>query len=222
MLTQIYEVSTPSEAGALSELGVDHIGILVGDGTFPRELSLSMAATVRAAVRLPSITSALFLSANLDLIAEMANALTPDIIHLGAATELLTPADCGRLRENAANARIMRSIPVVGEEAVALARSYQGVVDFLLLDSHKPGDKQIGALGITHDWAISERIARAVRVPTILAGGLGPENVADAIRRVRPAGVDSKTRTDLADTHMKDLERVRTFVMAARETASDR
>jgi phosphoribosylanthranilate isomerase len=44
MLTQINEISTPSEAAALSELGVDHIGILVGDGTFPRELSLSSNA----------------------------------------------------------------------------------------------------------------------------------------------------------------------------------
>jgi len=222
MLTQIYEVSTPGEAKALSELGVDHIGILVGDGTFPRELSLSSAAAVRAAVKLPSITSALFLSANLDLIAEMARALAPDIIHLGASPELLIPADCARLREIVPNASIMRSIPVVGEEAVALACSYQDAVDFVLLDSHKPGDKQIGALGITHDWEISERIAQAVRAPTILAGGLGPENVADAIRRVRPAGVDSKTKTDLVGTHMKDLERVRAFVTAAKETASDR
>lgn len=222
MLAQIYEVSTSREASALSEVGVDHIGILVGDGTFPRELSLPSAAAIRAAVKLPSITSALFLSANLDLIAEMARALAPDIIHLGASIELLSPADCSRLKGIIPGASVMRSIPVVGNEAVALARSYEEAVDFLLLDSHKPGDKSIGALGITHDWQISERIARTVRVPAILAGGLGPENVADAIRRVHPAGVDSKTRTDVSGTHIKDLARVRAFVMAAREEASDR
>src|SRR4051794_8753311 len=104
MLTQIYEVSTSREASALSEVGVDHIGILVGDGTFPRELSLPAAAAVRAAVKLPSITSTLFLSANLVLIAEMARALAPDIIHLGAGIELLSPADCSRLKENIPNA----------------------------------------------------------------------------------------------------------------------
>ena len=49
----------------------------------------------------------------------------------------------------------------------------------------------------------------------ILAGGLGPDNVADAIRAVRPAGVDSKTKTDRDGSHQKDLERVRRFQEAA-------
>jgi phosphoribosylanthranilate isomerase len=53
-------------------------------------------------------------------------------------------------------------------------------------------------------------------VPVILAGGLGPDNVAAAIRAVRPAGVDSKTRTDRDDgSHAKDLDRVRRFRAAA-------
>jgi len=55
-----------------------------------------------------------------------------------------------------------------------------------------------------------------VHIPVFLAGGLGPENVAEAVRSVRPAGVDSKTKTDMAGTHMKDLDRVRLFHQAAR------
>jgi len=55
-----------------------------------------------------------------------------------------------------------------------------------------------------------------VPVPSILAGGLGPENVAAAIRAVRPAGVDSKTRTDLPDGSGKDLDKVRAFAAAAK------
>ena len=109
----------------------------------------------------------------------------------------------------------MRSIPVVDEATIALARSYEGIADFLLLDSHRESDRQIGAIGITHDWAISRRIVEAVRTPVILAGGLGADNVADAVRAVRPAGVDSKTKIDRADSHQKDLERVRRFQEAA-------
>jgi phosphoribosylanthranilate isomerase len=221
MLTQIYEVATPREANALCGLGVDHIGILVGDGAFPREQSLAAAAAIRAAVRQPGRCSALFLSADIGRIAEMADVLAPDIVHLGAAIELLTPADCASLRGIMPNALLMRSIPIIGEGAVALALSYQEAVDFLLLDSHNPGDAQIGALGITHDWLISERIVRAVRIPAILAGGLGPENVAEAIRCVRPAGVDSKTKTDVVGTHVKDLGRVGAFVTAARAARSE-
>ena len=76
-------------------------------------------------------------------------------------------------------------------------------------------DRQIGALGITHDWAISRRVAELMKTPVILAGGLGPDNVADAIRAVRPAGVDSKTKTDRDGSHQKDLGRVRRFQEAA-------
>jgi phosphoribosylanthranilate isomerase len=85
-----------------------------------------------------------------------------------------------------------------------------------LLDSYRPADRQIGALGVTHDWRISRRIVEAVRTPVILAGGLGLNNVAEAIRTVRPAGVDSKTRTDRDGSHAKDIERVRRFHEAAR------
>ena len=86
-------------------------------------------------------------------------------------------------------------------------------------------DRQIGALGITHDWRISRRIVDLVRTPVILAGGLGPDNVAEAIRAVRPAGVDSKTRTDRPGPHApktgaKDLDRVRRFHEAAQAGAA--
>ena len=84
----------------------------------------------------------------------------------------------------------------------------------LLLDSHRPGDVQIGALGVTHSWETDRKIIENVRIP---AGGLGPDNVAAAIRAVRPAGVDSKTKTDKDDgSHTKDLQKVRDFVAKAK------
>jgi phosphoribosylanthranilate isomerase len=51
MLTQIYEVSTREEAQSISAIGVDHIGVLVGDGQSPRELSVEAAREVAAAIR---------------------------------------------------------------------------------------------------------------------------------------------------------------------------
>jgi phosphoribosylanthranilate isomerase len=109
----------------------------------------------------------------------------------------------------------MRSVPVTGPDAVGVAQAYDGVVDWILLDSHHAGDLQIGAQGVTHDWSISRKIVESVRTPVILAGGLGPDNVKEAIRSVRPAGVDSKTRTDQDGTHSKDLAKVETFYRAA-------
>jgi phosphoribosylanthranilate isomerase len=143
--------------------------------------------------------------------------LKPSILHLGASTDLLTPTTVRDLKEQYSSLTVMRSIPAVGDESIAIAQSYDGIVDMLLLDSHRPGDTQIGALGITHSWELDRRIVDSVRMPVIIAGGLGPDNVTDAIRAVQPAGVDSKTRTDKDDgSHTKDLQKVRLFVARAK------
>jgi phosphoribosylanthranilate isomerase len=219
MLTQIYEVSSAAEAAAISAIGVDHIGILVGDGSFPREQSPASAIDIAAAIAAPSRFCALFLSADVPYVAHVARELKPPIVHLGAAPALLTPEHASRLKQLLPGTPIMRSVPVVGPESLATARAYDGVADLLLLDSYRAEDRQIGALGITHDWSISRQIVESVRVPVILAGGLGPDNVAEAIRIVRPAGVDSKTRTDRDGTHAKDLRKVQLFHARAKAAA---
>lgn len=216
MLTQIYEIGTPEEARAISAIGVDHIGILVGDGRFPREQPVAAARWIATAISRPAKFSALFLAADLGLIEQAVRELGPDIIHLGAAPDRLSAHQAAAIKETFPNRLLMRSVPVVGEESLAIAREYDGIADLLLLDSHRAGDSQIGALGVTHDWTISRHIVETVGVPVILAGGLGPDNVAEAIRAVRPAGVDSKTRTDRNGTHAKDFSRVRRFYLAAR------
>ena len=216
MIVQIYEVAEIEEAVALAALGVDHVGVLVGGGGFPRELAPAAARAIFAALPASTRRIALTLSADPDEITSAIDGARPDIMHLGAAIELLAVDQVRALQLRHPGLPIMRSIPVVGPESVALAKDYEGVADFLLLDSHTPGDRQIGAVGRTHDWTISRRIVETVAVPAILAGGLGPDNVGDAIRAVRPFGVDSKTRTDRADGAGKDRAKVAAFVAAAR------
>ena len=219
ILTQIYEVSSPVEAAAICELGVDHIGVLVGDGSFPRERSIDQAAAILSAIKIPAKGSVLCLTADLQLIRRIVLSLRPDILHLGASTDILTPVQVRELRNEFPALTMMRSIPVAGSESLPIARSYEGVVDFLLLDSYSAGDKQIGALGTTHNWDLDKAIIQNVSIPVIVAGGLGPENVADAIRAIRPAGVDSKTKTDKDDgSHTKDLQKVKQFAAIAKRT----
>jgi phosphoribosylanthranilate isomerase len=219
MLTQVYEITSAEEAAAISAVGVDHIGVLVGDGSFPREQSPASAATIAASIGGNARFSALFLSPDAAYILRGARELRPAILHLGCAPELLGPSEVLELKRLLPGMLVMRSVPVVDTASIDIAHAYEGVADFLLLDSYRANDRQIGALGVTHDWSISRRIVEAVRTPVILAGGLGPDNVAEAIRAVRPAGVDSKTRTDKGDTHTKDLEKVRLFHTAAKAAA---
>jgi len=219
MIVQIYEVTRPAEARALGAMGVDHIGVLVGDGSFPREQIVEMAREIFGAISAGSKACLLSLSDDLGLIVRLTCALKPDILHLGAAPHHLSPAQLQTLKAEFPEVSLMRSIPVIDESSITLARSYDGIADWLLLDSYQSGDSQIGALGVTHSWELDRRIIESVRMPVIIAGGLGSENVQDAIRTARPAGVDSKTKTDRSDgTHTKDLQKVSAFVAAARKT----
>ena len=108
MLVQIYEVQSPAEARALARLGVDHIGVLVGDGSFPRELSPARARAIFAAVPRGTRRVALSLSPELEAVAEVIEETRPDIIQLQAAIDdfsvAMTRSAQGRVRRNSDHA----------------------------------------------------------------------------------------------------------------------
>ncbi|HEX2573772.1 MAG TPA: phosphoribosylanthranilate isomerase [Polyangia bacterium] len=84
--------------------------------------------------------------------------------------------------------RIVQVIHVLGEESVSEALAIAPAVDALLLDSGNPGlaVKQLGGTGRCHDWRWSCLIRERSPVPVFLAGGLQPDNVAQAIAEVSP------------------------------------
>jgi phosphoribosylanthranilate isomerase len=216
MITQIYEIGNPTEAREVAEAGADHIGVLVGNGEFPREISIESAKEILKAISGNCKRVVLTLSGDMKVIENIAGELQPDILHFAATPEAIKPQNIIGLKLKFPQIKMMRTIPVVGEESIEMAQQYDGAADFLLLDSYHPQDKQVGATGITHDWNISKRIVDVVRIPVILAGGLGPENVTEAMKKVHPAGVDSKTKTDKEGTHEKDITKVRAFVKEAK------
>src|SRR5262249_43226399 len=153
-----------AEAHALSEIGVAHIGILVGKGDFPREQSFVAARQIIGAITAGAKSCALSLSPDLELHRRIVDDLRPDILHFGCAPDLMGPQDVADLKKRYPDQQIMRSIPVVDDSAIGLACSYDGIADFLLLDSYQSGDQQIGALGIPHDWELDRRIVEAVQI----------------------------------------------------------
>jgi phosphoribosylanthranilate isomerase len=95
---------------------------------------------------------------------------------------------------------LVQVIHVTGKESVEEAIRVAPHVDGLLLDSGNQSlaVKELGGTGRVHDWSLSDMIVKSVPRAVYLAGGLKPENVREAIRRVRPFGVDvcSGLRTD--------------------------
>ncbi len=218
MIVQIYEVNSPLEAKQLADIGVDHVGVLVGQGKFPRELTYDKALAIFQSLPQKAKSVALSLEYDEDRLSELVEKINPEILHLGTLPELLTIDKIKNIQNQFPKLKIMRSIPVVNKSALKIAKAYNGIIDYLLLDTYQTGDTQIGATGIIHDWSISRSIVDKISCPVILAGGLGPENVAEAIEKICPAGVDSKTKTDYPGSHRKDLEKVKRFVQAAKQS----
>ena len=120
-----------------------------------------------------------------------------------------------RLRNALPGVRLVQVVHVTGETSYAEAMAAAREADALLLDSGNPSlqIKELGGTGRVHDWTISRRICADAGVPVFLAGGLRPENVADALARMGATGVDicSGVRTDGS----LDPEKLSRFVEAA-------
>jgi phosphoribosylanthranilate isomerase len=96
------------------------------------------------------------------------------------------------LRETMPAVKLVQVIHVLGEQSIEVALAAAQEVDAILLDSGNPNlpVRELGGTGRTHDWKLSRTICELSPVPVFLAGGLNPENVAQAVEAVRPFGLD--------------------------------
>jgi phosphoribosylanthranilate isomerase len=118
----------------------------------------------------------------------------------------LGPEDIKELKTQV-HQKVIAAVPP-GVEAHRMARA----ADAVLLDTFKDG--KLGGTGAVHDWSVSAAIARDLRVPVILAGGLNPSNVGEAIRTVKPYAVDVSSGVETAGR--KDQDKVESFVREVR------
>ena len=103
--------------------------------------------------------------------------------------------------------KVIAAVPP-GVEAHRMAAA----ADAILLDTFKDG--KLGGTGAVHDWSVSAAVARGIQIPIILAGGLNPSNVGEAIRTVKPYAVDVSSGVEIAGR--KDQEKVESFVREVR------
>ena len=106
----------------------------------------------------------------------------------------------------------MKAFRVRGEETLMRLPAYADAVDAVLLDAYVAGAH--GGTGAQFDWNLAVR-ARDLGKPLVLAGGLTPTNVAEAVRTVRPFGVDVSSGVESAPGQ-KDPEKLAAFVRAAK------
>lgn len=192
--------------------GADALGFIVG-ARHRTEAELSPAAAADLVRCLPPFVSSVMVTHRQEpgAILALADQVRPSVLQLQDAID---PGALQTLRSALPATRLVVAVHVIDADAIPEARRLAPLVDALLLDS-RTADR-IGGTGVPHDWSISRRIVEAVQIPVILAGGLQPGNLAEAIARVRPAAVDVNTGVENAAGE-KDPQRLQAFVRIARQ-----
>lgn len=164
-----------------------------GPGVISEELIAEIAATVPPAIGTFLLTS---LQSTNEIIAQHRLCRTNTI----QIVDHLTHGTYHDLKAALPGIKIVQVIHVTGPDSIDEAAAIAPHVDAILLDSgnQKLAVKELGGTGRTHDWTLSRAIRERVNVPLFLAGGLTPDNVADAIVAVHPFALDvcSGVRSD--------------------------
>ncbi len=185
-----------------AQLGADAIG-MVFTARSRRRVSLDQARAICRALPPFVSTVALFMDDDAGLVQEAIDAVQPDLLQFHGNERDDWCAQFGR--------RYLKAI-AMGEGAAALLRlrDYQGAAG-LLLDGHGLGEA--GGSGKAFDWSL---MPKDLAQPLILAGGLTPANVAEAVRIARPWAVDVASGVESAPG-IKDPQKMADFMRAVRE-----
>lgn len=251
-IIQIYEVQQPQEAEALVDLGVDHIGsVLTDSGQLKNSTIRETVRVIQQAGAKNGLIPLLKDPAEIiqalvyyqpDFV-HFCEALSPFPDNQAAVAR-----ECDALlslqsdvKKRFPQIRIMRSLSVpragvaqpdeIPENILRFAALFAPTSDYFLMDTlignpggqlRQPVAGYVGITGEVCDWNIAKAIVKASPIPVILAGGISDENVCEAIITVKPAGVDSCTRTNAVDKQgrpirfKKDMKKVRRLVEEAR------
>jgi phosphoribosylanthranilate isomerase len=182
-------IASVDEAATAVRFGADAIGLVgvmpSGSGAIPDELIAEIALSVPPSVATFLVTR----ETSVEAIVAHARRTGTSTVQLADWVE---PADHRLIRAELLGIKLVQVLHVTDAGVVDRAKAAAGTVDALLLHSGRPDDAppELGATSPTHDWQLSRQVVEASPVPVFLAGGLDPDNVAEAVSRVRPFGVD--------------------------------
>ncbi|MCQ1535774.1 phosphoribosylanthranilate isomerase [Methanosarcina sp. KYL-1] len=219
---KICGIRSEEEIGFATRNGADAVGFITEVPVeSPRRLDSETAAALVRKVPKTLNSVMVIMPENSARALELIEKVSPDIVQIHSRLPLLelevirektdipiiktlsVPAGLGA-------SKLQKPAMQLFEEVCELEDS--GAVDCILLDSGIAG--KTGGTGCVHDWALSRRIAEETELPLVLAGGLRPENVQEAIRTVAPYAVDTASGVETGGK--KDELKIRNFIEEVR------
>jgi len=213
-IIQIAGVADRAEAMMLVEAGVHQIGFPLGLPVHREDISIEDAAEIIRLIKPPASAVLITYLNRAEEILEISGKIGVCKVQLhGHASH----AEIVRLKSIAPDFTVIKSLIVERDNLAELEASVAGLgfhCDAFIIDTYDPATGACGATGKVHDWDISRRLRDISPKPVMLAGGLKPDNVRQAIARVRPAGVDAHTGVEGSDGR-KNAALVKAFVREA-------
>jgi phosphoribosylanthranilate isomerase len=190
------------------DAGADMVGFMHFPRS-PRHVDIDTLGSLISTARGRAETAVVLVNPDNTLVAQVA-ALGPDWLQLHGPE---SPRRVEAIRAEA-GLTVIKALPIGGAEDVAAVAGYADIADRLLLDAKPPKQaERPGGHGIVFDWTLLGALDPGVSF--MLSGGLTPDNVGEAVRTVRPLGVDVSSGVETAPGE-KDAGLVRAFIAAAR------
>jgi phosphoribosylanthranilate isomerase len=205
---KICGITRKEDLKAAAAAGADAVGFVVGVASSPRNISPTDAENLMRQVP-PFVKSVLVIvPASLEDLVETCEALNPDVVQIHGENLF------GAVRDKLPNKLLIGAVKANPTGAVDNAANVAKMFDAVILDSFVQGKH--GGTGVIHNWNVSQRIRQVIHPkPLILAGGLNPENVAEAVRTVEPYAVDVSSGVE-RQPGVKDHQKMVEFVKNAK------
>jgi phosphoribosylanthranilate isomerase len=211
LIVKICGLSTRETLDVALQAGADMVGFVFFPAS-PRHIGLNISRDLGRQARGRALKVALTVDADDATLANIVEALQPDILQLHGKETV------ARLRDikQAFGLQIMKAIAVETPADLATLPGYAAVADRILFDARAPKEAtRPGGLGAVFDWHVLDNLD--LKRPFMVSGGLHAGNVAEAVRVSRAGGVDVSSGVERAPG-VKDPELIRAFIRAARAT----
>jgi len=206
--TKICGLSTPETAAAAVEAGAAFVGFVFFDKS-PRNVSVEQAMALALAIPPGVVKVALTVNASDALLTKLTEKVALDMLQLHGNESLERVADVqARFR-----LPVMKALGVADESDLLAVETYAAVADQILIDAKPPKNSVLpGGNGLAFDWRLMA--GRRFACPWMLAGGLTPENVAEAISLTGARQVDVSSGVE-SSPGVKDIAAISAFIEAA-------